>query len=183
MSIKFQFFCGSTLLFVLHNKEAKLLPPGAFVSRKGKNAFWRGLCPRSHWGGYSTPPDPLAGSKGDPYMSLLEHLANWPTQQSHGLFATGKLLVKNAKMTTMDAFFADCKVIELENESEDEFRRRHSSGASVSQRLLSCFYCSQRFQYRWAGSDEIRPLAEGGSTPLPATERPVLLSNKNVRCF
>jgi len=26
--------------------------------------FWLGLCPRSRWGAYSTPPEPLAGFQG-----------------------------------------------------------------------------------------------------------------------
>ena len=53
-------------------------------------------------------------------------------------------------LTVMRAFCADCQVIESEDEERDA--ERDSSYDSVSQLPLRCFYCDQRFQYRWAAS-------------------------------
>ena len=55
-----------TLSFALHNKEAKLLPPATFLSRKNaqKCVCGRGSAPDPAGGDYSAPPGPLAGNGG-----------------------------------------------------------------------------------------------------------------------
>jgi len=56
------------LTFCPHEKGAKLLPRDTFPCLKiGKytgNAFAAGALPRTRWGAYSAPPDPLAGFGG-----------------------------------------------------------------------------------------------------------------------
>jgi len=47
-----------TLSFVLHNKEAKLLPPDTFLSRKN--------APGPAGGAYSVFSDPIASNEGGP---------------------------------------------------------------------------------------------------------------------
>ena len=56
------------LSFALHNKEAKLLPPDMFLSRKNvqKCVCDRGSAPDPAGGADSTPPNPLAGNGEGP---------------------------------------------------------------------------------------------------------------------